>query len=84
MTNHFAYLLKKIGMKRIRFHDLRHTFASILLNNNKPLIEVSNFLGHSDLATTANIYAHLDKTSKQGCADTITGIFEKKEQEKGI
>ena len=80
VTGHFTFLLKKHGLKQIRFHDLRHTFASILINNNKPLIEVSNFLGHSDISTTANIYAHLDKTSKQGCADTITEIFDRKEK----
>jgi integrase len=80
VTNHFAMLLRKHGFRQIRFHDLRHTFASILINKNKPLIEVSNFLGHSDISTTANIYAHLDKASKQGCADTITEIFDRKEK----
>lgn len=83
VTNHFGVLLKQLGMKVIRFHDLRHTFASILINSNKPLIEVSGFLGHSDISTTANIYAHLDKSSKQGCADAITEIFEGKESKKG-
>lgn len=83
VTNHFSVLLKQLGMKVIRFHDLRHTFASILINSNKPLIEVSGFLGHSDISTTANIYAHLDKSSKQGCADAITEIFEGKESKKG-
>ena len=58
-------LLKKYGLRHIRFHDLRHTFASILIGQDVPLINVSNFLGHSDLSTTANIYAHLDKASKQ-------------------
>ena len=83
VTNHFNGLLKRHGLKHIRFHDLRHTFASLLINNNKPLIEVSNFLGHSDISTTANIYAHLDKASKQGCADTITEILEGKENKEG-
>ncbi|MBP5631362.1 MAG: site-specific integrase [Clostridia bacterium] len=83
VTNHFACILRNHGMKRIRFHDLRHTFASLLLNNNKPLIEVSNFLGHSDIGTTANIYAHLDKASKQGCADTISEIIDRKENNEG-
>lgn len=41
-----------------------------------PLINVSNFLGHSDLSTTANIYAHLDKASKQASADVISGMFQ--------
>lgn len=77
VTQHFSDLLKKYGLRHIRFHDLRHTFASILIGQNVPLINVSNFLGHSDLSTTANIYAHLDKASKQGSADVITEILNK-------
>lgn len=41
-----------------------------------PLINVSDFLGHSDISTTANIYAHLDKASKQSSADVITGVWD--------
>ena len=54
-----------------------HTMASILISHDVPLINVSNFLGHSDISTTANIYAHLDKASKQASADIITDIFKK-------
>lgn len=79
VTGHFHELLKDLGLRKIRFHDLRHTFASVLLNNDVPLINVSNFLGHSDISTTANIYAHLDKSSKQSSADIITDIFNGKE-----
>lgn len=77
VTQHFSDLLKKYGLRHIRFHDLRHTFASILIGQDVPLINVSNFLGHSDLSTTANIYAHLDKASKQASANIITGILNK-------
>ncbi|MBR5779236.1 MAG: site-specific integrase [Clostridia bacterium] len=76
VTGHFAALLKKHGMRHIRFHDLRHTFASILINNQVPLINVSNFLGHSDISTTANIYSHLDMKSIKDVSDTITAVFE--------
>lgn len=74
-TRHFHKLLEKLGMRHIRFHDLRHTFASILINKDVPLINVSNFLGHSDISTTANIYAHLDKASKKTSAVLISDIF---------
>ena len=70
-------VLKRAGLPRIRFHDLRHTFASILINQDVPLLNVSTFLGHSDLSTTANIYAHLDKSKKQESADVISSIFNK-------
>ena len=75
VTDHFKVVLKEHGLKPVRFHDLRHTFASLLISQNVPLINVSNFLGHSDLATTSNIYAHLDKASKQASADIITDIL---------
>ena len=75
VTQHFSDLLKKYGLRHIRFHDLRHTFASLLISQNVPLINVSNFLGHSDLATTSNIYAHLDKASKQASADIMSDIL---------
>ena len=76
VTDHFRELLEKYGLRHIRFHDLRHTFASLLINQDVPLINVSNFLGHSDLSTTANIYAHLDKASKQASADVISEILQ--------
>lgn len=75
VTDHFRELLEKYGLRHIRFHDLRHTFASLLINQDVPLINVSNFLGHSDLSTTANIYAHLDKASKQASAAVISDIL---------
>lgn len=77
VTQHFSDLLKKHGLRKIRFHDLRHTFASILINRDVPLLNVSAFLGHSDISTTANIYAHLDKSKKQQSADIISNIFDK-------
>ncbi len=76
---HFNHLLKEFGLRKIRFHDLRHTFASLLINNDIELIKVSNFLGHSDISTTANIYAHLDMSGKQSSADVISDIFKVKE-----
>lgn len=76
VTDHFRELLEKYGLRHIRFHDLRHTFASLLINQDVPLINVANFLGHSDLSTTANIYAHLDKASKQASAAVISDILQ--------
>ena len=78
VSTHFNDLLKKLSLRHIRFHDLRHTFASVLINNEVPLINVSNFLGHSTISTTANIYAHLDKSGKQTSADVISEIFQQK------
>lgn len=82
VTDHFHDLVRELGLRTIRFHDLRHTFASVLLNNDVPLINVSRFLGHSDISTTANTYAHLDKSSKQSSADIMTNILSGKESGK--
>lgn len=62
-------------MRRIRFHDLRHSCASLLLDNGVPLKYIQEWLGHSDFTTTANIYAHLDYKSKITSAQVMeTGL----------
>lgn len=76
VTLRFSQVLEKNGMRHIRFHDLRHTFASILINKDIPLFNVSKYLGHSDISTTANIYAHLDKSGKNISAETISALFD--------
>ena len=76
VTRRFKTLLRKHGLREIRFHDLRHTFASILISNDVPLINVSNFLGHTDLSTTASFYIHLDKSSKLESARVIDRIWD--------
>lgn len=78
--NMLRRVLKRAELPYVRFHDLRHTFASLLINQDVPLINVSNFLGHSDLSTTANIYAHLDKASKQASAAVISDILQGEHQ----
>lgn len=71
ITQHFALLLKKNNFRRIRFHDLRHTCASLLLKNGVPMKDIQEWLGHSDYSTTANIYAHLDVNSKNVSASSM-------------
>ena len=56
----FPLFLVKNGMRRIRFHDTRHSCASMLLKNGVSMKQIQAWLGHSDYATTANLYAHLD------------------------
>lgn len=75
VTCSFSDLLKKYGLRKIRFHDLRHTCASLLLNNGIPMKQIQEWLGHSDFATTANIYAHLECDSKVISAQAmLTGM----------
>ena len=51
-------------MKKIRFHDTRHTAASTMLREKVSMKELQLILGHSDFSTTANIYSHLDFSDK--------------------
>jgi len=55
----FKSLLKEAGLPSIRFHDLRHTGASLLLNNGIPVMIVSRRLGHARPSITLDIYGHL-------------------------
>ena len=71
ISGSFPKLLEKHGLRRIRFHDLRHSCASLLLSNGVPMKQIQDWLGHSDFSTTANIYAHLDYNSKMASADAM-------------
>ena len=75
LTSAFPKFLEDHGLRRMRFHDLRHTCASLLLANGVPLKHIQEWLGHSDFTTTANIYAHLDYKSKITSAQAMeTGL----------
>lgn len=71
LTSQFPQYIQKHGCKRMRFHDLRHSCASLLLANGVPLKQIQEWLGHSDFSTTANIYAHLDYSSKLSSASAM-------------
>ena len=71
LTSTFPKFLEDHGLRRMRFHDLRHSSASLLLANHVPLKQIQEWLGHSDFSTTANIYAHLDAASKQNTAEAM-------------
>lgn len=77
ITRKFRKLLKEYGMPLIRFHELRHSAASNLLSMGFTLKDVQEWLGHSDIKTTANIYGHLDAKRKITMANALsTGIAE--------
>ncbi len=71
LTSQFPKFIQNHGCKRMRFHDLRHSCASLLLANGVPLKHIQEWLGHSDFSTTANIYAHLDYSSKISSAQAM-------------
>ena len=75
ITDHFKLLLKQHGLRHIRFHDLRHSCASLLLSQGIPMKQIQEWLGHSTFATTADIYSHLDFNSKLESAQAISDAF---------
>ena len=86
LTKNFIKILRKNNLRKIRFHDLRHSCASIMLSNGVPMKQIQEWLGHADFGTTANIYSHLDYKTKQNSANTISNVFnfnsKKEENEK--
>lgn len=76
ITDHFkTSVIRKNKLKDIRFHDLRHSCASLLFQCGIPLKEIQEWLGHSDIGTTANIYTHLNFEGKQNSANAILDAF---------
>ena len=59
VTQTLQVALARAGIPRCRFHDLRHAYATIMLGAGVDLAIVSKSLGHSNLSTTADVYAHL-------------------------
>ena len=79
ISRKFSKLLEKYGLRHIRFHDLRHSCASWLVSNGYQLKDVQEWLGHSDIQTTANIYAHLDQSRKLNIMSALQSINKNEE-----
>ena len=75
----FTKLLKKYNMPHIRFHDLRHSCASMLVASKMPIKTIQEWLGHSNYKTTANIYSHTDYKMQIESGNTVEDVlFSKK------
>ena len=80
----FRRILKRAGLRQIRIHDLRHTFASILIDAKHNLKYIQNQMGHSKIEVTFNLYGHLlEETFKDAAKKTEEFVFEEKANEKG-
>lgn len=67
--------LKLAGLRSIRFHDLRHSFATALLTNGEPLRYVSKLLGHADAAITLRTYTHVLPETEHNAHERFSAIF---------
>ncbi len=76
INKQFHDLLESAGLKRIRFHDMRHIAASIMLTHGVPIMTVSHILGHSQPSTTLNMYGHHFNAINVQTAVMMDDIFE--------
>lgn len=79
VTEHFGWVIRKYGLRKIRFHDAHHTCASLLLSNGVPMKQIQIWMGHSTFSTTADIYAHLDFSAQEQSAAAMSAMFQRKE-----
>jgi integrase len=85
-TKAFKTLLKEKGLRVIRFHDLRHSCATLLLSLGFSIKQIQEWMGHGNYSTTADIYAHVDYKSKLALAEkleeNLSAAFSERENSK--
>jgi len=74
MTRGFHPALKRAGIRRIRFHDLRHTFASLMISNGEDIVRVSRLMGHSTASFTLNVYSHMLPREHDPSGDRLASL----------
>lgn len=75
VTRSFKKVLSRNGLPDMRFHDIRHSTASILYDTGWELKDIQEWLGHSDIETTGNIYTHISKARREKMCDGLAGTF---------
>ena len=76
LLRQFKRVLQAAGLpETTRFHDLRHSAATIVLAQGVPMKPVSDILGHTDIRTTLNIYGHTDDEQKRLAAEKMADLF---------
>lgn len=84
VSDRFNNILKKNNLRHIRFHDLRHSCASLLVASKIPMKNIQEWLGHSNFSTTADVYSHLDYTTKYESANAINQALTQNKEEKQV
>jgi len=74
-NRYFLKTLEKAKLRRIRFHDLRHTFASLLIQNGESLAYVKDQLGHSSIKMTVDVYGHLVPGANRAAVNKLPGLL---------
>ncbi len=71
MTRRFGCFLGSAGLRRIHFHDLRHSTATLLLEQGVDLVAIKELLGHAHIGVTAGVYAHVRLRLQRDAIDTL-------------
>src|SRR4051794_33648728 len=80
VTRGFQAALEQAGLPRQRFHALRHAFATLMIEDGEDLAVVSRILGHADLRTTADTYAHLTARMSERAASRMDAIVRRRRE----
>ena len=75
MTHRFQALLARLGLPHMRFHDLRHACATLMLAQGEQARVVMETLGHSQVGMTMNIYAHVMPVVQRDAADRMDALI---------
>ena len=75
VLNMLHRVLERAGLPKIRFHDLRHTFATLALQNGVDIKTVSGMLGHFSAGFTLDTYAHVTTSAQKEAANTMGGVL---------
>ena len=75
LLRQFHKILEKAGVRKCRFHDLRHTFASLLLQAGETPKIIQELLGHSSITTTMDVYTHVVDNGKVGAIQKLNNLL---------
>ncbi len=75
LTRHFTALLRRARLRRIRFHDLRHSAATLLLEQGVELVVIKELLGHAHIGVTATVYAHVRLRLQRQAIDLLSNAL---------
>jgi integrase len=79
LTTTFHRFLRNHGLPMVRFHDLRHSCATLARHEGVPMEDIQKWLGHSTITTTEAIYAHFDDRKHIDSANKISDAFGERE-----